>query len=48
MDLETDPKLDSELDLDSWQSAMRIAKSLLWISKSALRIAFATGLPQFL
>jgi hypothetical protein len=42
MDLETDPemhtKLDSELDPDAGQSALRIVNS--WVP-------FATGLPQF-
>jgi hypothetical protein len=37
-DLDLDPETDWELELDSWQSALRIAKSA---------VAFATGLLQF-
>jgi hypothetical protein len=36
---------DLELDPNSWQSALRIAKSVLQIAISV--VAFATGLPKF-
>jgi hypothetical protein len=38
LDPEKDPETDWELDPDSWQSALRIAKSV---------VTFATGLLQF-